>query len=353
MELIVTQGSGEAYERLIPKLATAKSVFLATYNLGDLTKQLFDCPADCHVEVFTNVPNRYGSYWGSGPRKRAKSTISKYMAMLDAEKFKCNLEAYFALGNHAKLLVIDDAMAYMGSANFGDALSPHLEAGVISEDKEFIATLKDQVRGELLEHESTFPYVRGPAKRLGQGLVRLHEGLEALLERLDDQLFEDLYTFAGDDRRVFRPSMSGSYTWLSNALNDWYGSVEECLGDHRERLNEWFSGAHAEKVEAFDSLSSISDSILDLPPEIQALADYDYSDRQMSKYEDNWIIESVDEALAAGEAAISEEFDEITSALEPKYLPWRATTGQSWKAGVRACLMALKAVAKAEGLDNT
>jgi len=357
LDYVIETGSGDSLEALVSAFSTAKRVFVSTYHVGNLVRALKTCPEGCQVEVFTNIPNRWDSYWGPGPERRARAQIQDYLKRLNPKRYDADIQVYFAFGNHTKAVVVDDDLAYLGSANFGDAKSPNLEAGVLLHEPGEVVALREELRAELLEMPLTFPYVKGSKavlKFVGD-LMELDQSFSEILEKVDDALHDEHVSGVdGEWLRVFRPAADESYTWLVEAIEGWYGHVDDVWSNHRDKVGAWFSGAHAEQADLFDSLMDTAESIAKLPDELAVLAEFNYEDAVMSGYgERHYHEENASRGVELAQGEVEDQFQSIVEELEPVYETWRAQVREDWEPLIAGCLAALKGVAEGAGVDNT
>ncbi|MCC0684328.1 phospholipase D-like domain-containing protein [Clostridioides sp. ZZV14-6345] len=111
------------YSEVLDTLEKATFVRIVTYNISAESKQLIEkienFKEDKDVVIITNIPARFKKYTSSYAKNRAKKTIANYIDKLNPEKYDANMRTFFNFGNHSKI-IMTDAVAYIGSANFSD-----------------------------------------------------------------------------------------------------------------------------------------------------------------------------------------------------------------------------------------
>lgn len=154
MRLVTTSPGAFNFQPLLDALPRAKRVLVSTYNLGKcqanpVLKILHSLPAQAHVTLVTNVPNRTKAdkaYSVEDPHRETED----YISALDPKSFTCAIDVWFCLDNHSKIIVADQ-IAYVGSANPTAGSKQNFEAGFVTEDENdteelrlFIEQLKNQ-----------------------------------------------------------------------------------------------------------------------------------------------------------------------------------------------------------------
>ncbi|WP_148712930.1 phospholipase D-like domain-containing protein [Corallococcus sp. AB030] len=145
-KLVITKdehGPQEVYDRL----PTASTAFIVTYNLpkagGPLLTALEGATQLESLRLVTNIPNWWASYWRDGPKLKAREAIKSSIDRLNTLATRRGVEIYFTRRNHAKIYVVDD-IGYVGSSNFSDESASNVEAGVILEDEDVLAELREK-----------------------------------------------------------------------------------------------------------------------------------------------------------------------------------------------------------------
>jgi hypothetical protein len=147
ISLVLSQGE-LGYQAVLDTLPEAQQFTVVTYNISrrdsKLLKLLGTLDGTLEFRVLTNIPSRYSSYWGDGPRLKAREAIDAYIANLNPSKFAARMQSFFRFDNHCKLIATD-TVAYVGSANFSDESSGNLEVGVLIEGREAVRHVVDLI----------------------------------------------------------------------------------------------------------------------------------------------------------------------------------------------------------------
>jgi len=356
MDFVVEQGSGNSLAEATGAFGAASSVLVATYSLGDLTEALRDCPPRCKVELFTNLPNRWGRYFGSDSRRRARKEIQRYMQLLEPQRFQADVEVYFATRNHAKVVIVDDQVAYLGSANFANATSPSMEAGVLLYEPARIEELREALRSALLSDSRTYPFLPGSSDRLEllADLMDLNNQFQSTLERLHDQLHELVFPGFGEVRSVFRPAPDVDRSFFVEDLDALHGAADELTTTWAAQIGTWFAGSQVQYAEAFDDLVRVLEDVLLLPDPMGQLVEHDYQREVDDLYSERYCMEEDGgHGAELAQQEVEALFQDLAAEAEGKYPGWRAKVRSDWEDAYERCLDALKALADADGVDNT
>ena len=144
---------GFNYQEVLDDFKRAKKVRIITYNISGtgntdpLLEQIKKLGEDVDVQIITNIPSRFETYYssaaGEAMRSRAKHNIEVYLKKLNPESFPTAFSISFNFFNHAKIIGTEN-IVYIGSANFSNESKQNIETGVIIEDSAFIARLYDE-----------------------------------------------------------------------------------------------------------------------------------------------------------------------------------------------------------------
>ena len=157
--------NGYNYQEVLDDFKQAKKVRIITYNISGngnndpLLEQVRKLGVDVDVQIITNIPSRFETYYssatGKAMRSRAKHNIEVYLKKLNPESFTTAFSVSFNFFNHAKIIGTEN-IVYIGSANFSNESKQNIETGVIIKDPAFISRLYD----EFFEHikDSSTPY---------------------------------------------------------------------------------------------------------------------------------------------------------------------------------------------------
>lgn len=138
---------GFNYQEVLDDFKRAKKVRIITYNISGtgntdpLLEQIKKLGEDVDVQIITNIPSRFETYYssaaGEAMRSRAKHNIEVYLKKLNPESFPTAFSISFNFFNHAKIIGTEN-IVYIGSANFSNESKQNIETGVIIEDSAFI-----------------------------------------------------------------------------------------------------------------------------------------------------------------------------------------------------------------------
>ena len=105
---------GFNYQEVLDDFKRAKKVRIITYNISGtgntdpLLEQIKKLGEDVDVQIITNIPSRFETYYssaaGEAMRSRAKHNIEVYLKKLNPESFPAAFSISFNFFNHAKLL---------------------------------------------------------------------------------------------------------------------------------------------------------------------------------------------------------------------------------------------------------
>jgi hypothetical protein len=147
------------YNEVINDFRKANLIKIVTFNISAENSRLLNevgkLKDTTEVEVITNIPNRYATYYSDAARKRARKNITSYTEQLNPENFDPMVSSYFNFSNHSKIILTEN-IAYIGSANASDESDKNFEAGVIIKDKmiirEIIRTIIPMIKEDSVEY---------------------------------------------------------------------------------------------------------------------------------------------------------------------------------------------------------
>ena len=138
---------GFNYQEVLDDFKRAKKVRIITYNISGtgntdpLLEQIKKLGEDVDVQIITNIPSRFETYYssatGEAMRSRAKHNIEVYLKKLNPESFTTTFSVSFNFFNHAKIIGTEN-IVYIGSANFSNESKQNIETGVIIKDLSLI-----------------------------------------------------------------------------------------------------------------------------------------------------------------------------------------------------------------------
>ncbi|MEK4563762.1 phospholipase D-like domain-containing protein [Alkalihalobacillus sp. FSL R5-0424] len=147
------------FSEIINDFKTAKYIYILTYNISKFDDFLLDklqnTSDSTEIKIFTNIPNRFESYFAKSHANQAEKLINIYLEKLDPVKFNNQLSTYFAFGNHSKIIMTNN-IAYIGSANYSKESANNFETGVIVEDSHTINEIKDLINEVVKPHSEDY-----------------------------------------------------------------------------------------------------------------------------------------------------------------------------------------------------
>lgn len=211
--------NGLNYQEVLDDFKHARKVRIVTYNISGngnndpLLEQVKRLGEDVDVQIITNIPSRFETYYssaaGEAMRSKAKQNIKVYLKKLNPENFSTAFSVSFNFFNHAKIIGTEN-IVYIGSANFSNESKRNIETGVIIEDPVFIAKLY----GEFFQHikDCSTPYFDDDFNLLRLLALNLIAKFTVHRAKLTDLLFQrtafgtyylpdspDSVYFSGDD----------------------------------------------------------------------------------------------------------------------------------------------------------
>lgn len=240
------------YQAVLDDFESAKQIRILTYNISKknysniLIDRLKKVPEAADVQIITNIPSRYQSYFNSyaGDKARAvyKQNFTAYLDKLNPENFQSNPYVGFNFANHAKIIGTDN-IVYIGSANYSDESKDNIESGTLIRDKEFIQRLYDEVFPVIVDASTPYfeddfnifrLFVISMENKFAAWLCKFDEGViwenpNTKIRGIADTLLfdsEDLYELEMD-----LDELSG----LKNAIDDTYTEEDD---EYNELIDE-------------------------------------------------------------------------------------------------------------------
>lgn len=140
VELVFSQNEC-GYREVINDFKNAAMIKIVTFNISTENTRLLDEVKNLRdttdVEIITNIPNRYVTYYSDRARSRARKNITSYVEQLNPENYNPMTSSYFNFNNHSKIILTEN-IAYIGSANASDESDNNFEGGVIVRDRKAI-----------------------------------------------------------------------------------------------------------------------------------------------------------------------------------------------------------------------
>lgn len=304
-----------AYQEVLDNFENASEITIITYNISEkenvLVSALKKAGEHCVINVITNIPSRWDTYYGNYFRDKARKKINLYLTKLSSESLGIKANVFFDFSNHGKI-IMTDYIVYVGSANYSEESANNTEFGLISRDRKFIEYINSEV---LLDVQTaSIPYYEYDYTAL---LLEANLALSAIYN-IKNELYEKVYGLHDDvdgkwyyyiefeatltvstlDRVI--EILNESY----NVVNDIYNAIEIItdfdedemivVDDICEKLSRL--GSEIEKIRNFSTLIELSE--FDWNEYINEQLQGEYA---MVAYEDNLencIDSASDEALS-------------------------------------------------------
>lgn len=306
------------YKEVVEDFTHAKRIGIITYNISTkdkdfLLKQLEQVDSECKIEIITNIPNRFETYYnsrlGHTYKEKARTNINTYLKKLNPENYDVKIETYFNFDNHMKIIVTDN-VAYIGSANYSNESENNFEAGTITKDKEFIKYLFKEFFEEIKE-EST-PYYYNEYSELKIGLLRYINMVESHAEYFKYSFIEldpeGVECFSVEDTRYSLEDLDE----LQFILDEWNGL--EALIDN---MDSEIENKEDEILEIRNIYESIDTSFLREILDDSTFYEYAESDSQklFEQQFEKYSLEAYDEYLDHYTEKALEDVQEIIGEL--------------------------------------
>jgi hypothetical protein len=179
------------FQQVLDTLPQASRVAILTYNFakasGELVQRLRELPSETRLDIVSNIPETYETYYGPKPIARARRRIDEAKGVLDPKNYQAQTMIRFHLSNHAKI-VATDLCAYVGSANFSDESADSVELGFVTTSAPLIAEVF-KLFDEVATHAILNPGA-GAAKAVLEVQEYLAE-LRAARDMLHQSLFQE------------------------------------------------------------------------------------------------------------------------------------------------------------------
>lgn len=135
--------NGLNYQEVLDDFAKASKIRIITYNIskkekgGELISLLKELPEETDVQIITNIPSRFDTYYGSKAGEAMRAAFKKncdiYMKKLNPVNFTPTVITAFNFCNHAKIIGTEN-IVYIGSANYSDESKYNIETGILIRD---------------------------------------------------------------------------------------------------------------------------------------------------------------------------------------------------------------------------
>lgn len=324
------------YQEVLDNFEMASEITIITYNISEkknaLVSALKKAGEHCVVNIITNIPSRWETYYGDTFRDKARQKINLYLLKLKPESLGIKSTVFFDFSNHGKI-IMTDCIVYIGSANYSEESANNTEFGFISRDKEFIDYINSEVLSDV--QASAIPYYEYNYTAL---LIEASVALSAVYN-IKNELYEEVYRLHDDVDGEWYYYVEHEATLTVSTLDkiaqivneackvasDIYDAIDTITnGDEDETItaNDVYEDlldlcSRIEKVRSFDTLIELSE--FDSEEYINHLLQEEYA---MEAYEDNLenCIESAsDEAMSVVwdlTQAAKEDIDELIEKVQ-------------------------------------
>lgn len=183
------------YQEVLDRFETAKEITIVTFNISEkknaLVNALKKVGEHCVINIITNIPNRWETYYGDSFRNKARQKINLYMAKLNPDNLGIKTTVFFDFSNHGKIIMTDSTV-YVGSANYSEESAKNTEFGFVSEDNEFIDFINSEVLPDV--KATAIPYYEYDYTAL---LLEANIALSAV-HNIKNELHEEVYRLHDD-----------------------------------------------------------------------------------------------------------------------------------------------------------
>lgn len=295
------------YREVLDSFKSAEFIMISSYNIDEhILQTLKNCNPDANVNIVTNVPNRFDSYYSESARMRYKKSLEKYMESLDPSNFHSqSMEVWFSFHNHSKI-IMTDKVVYVGSQNFSIRSRDNYEAGLIINDLNAIREIKESFLNLIIDQSINY--------RAPDVLINLAQDINETSEEFNrtlDLLHESLYSLY-DDYPVFgdgiwylslfdRPTSLNEISVCIENIKEYTDNIIQEI----ENLKEEFSNVsmsvsnYVYKIfdSIIDSLNIQKDEIDDIFSNLEDLEYFNEHEEEMAMeiFQDKYGLEAHDE----------------------------------------------------------
>ena len=307
------------YQEVLDKFESANEITIITYNISEkqnsLISALKKASENCIINIVTNIPNRWETYYGDSFRNRARQKINLYMSKLKPENIGSNSTVFFDFSNHGKI-IMTDTIVYVGSANYSEESANNTEFGLLSEDKEFIEFIRTQVLQDV--QASAVPYYEYDYTAL---LLEANVALSAVFN-IKNELYEEVYRLHDDIDGVWYYYVEFEATltiYILEKIIEIVGAACKVASDIYDAIDEITQGEEDEMISVNDSY----EELLDISSRIEEisgfdtlieLAEFDTNDFINKQLQEEYAMEAYEDNLqncidSASEEAMCKVFD--------------------------------------------
>ena len=100
------------YQEVLDDMGAAEEITIVTYNISERNAALVDglrmAGQHCKINIITNIPARWETYYGDAFRAKARDKINLYLSKLNPEKLGIKPEVFFDFSNHGKIIMTNN-----------------------------------------------------------------------------------------------------------------------------------------------------------------------------------------------------------------------------------------------------
>lgn len=242
------------YQEVLEHFKDAKKIAILTYNISEKKTNLLDIIKnlnhDVEISLFTNIPNRWETYFNEKYRELASKKINIYLTKLSAERLGKRVSVFFNFQNHGKIIATDK-MVYVGSSNFSEESSNNIEFGSIIYDENLSKYLFEELIPEI--QKDSIPYYDYNYLPLLLEAEMAMTAFDALKNELHDQIF------------ILHDDIDGEW-WSYNTISDEL-SLNTCSSIIKLARNLY--SITSDIYDAINSLTNGSEDKLDVVEEMR------------------------------------------------------------------------------------
>lgn len=266
------------YQEVLDNFEQASKITIITYNISEkkeaLVSALRKAGEHCVINVITNIPSRWETYYGDTYRDRAKQKINLYLSKLKPENLGINPAVFFDFSNHGKI-IMTDSIVYVGSANYSEESENNTEFGFISRDKDLIDFINIEVLPDV--QNSSIPYYEYDytallleANVMLSAVYNIKNELHDEVYRLHDDADGEWYYYVDNEAALTVSTLDNAVQMVSEACevaSSIYDAIETITnGDEDEEAiaNDIYEDLLAmcsriEEIRCFDTIVDLSE----------------------------------------------------------------------------------------------
>ena len=266
------------YQEVLDRFKDAKQITIITFNISEkqntLVNALKKAGDSCIINVITNIPNRWETYYGDAFRDKARKKINLYMTKLMPESLGAKTAVFFDFSNHGNI-IMTDSIVYVGSANYSEESANNTEFGFLSEDKELIEFINMDVLPDIQSlaipyYEYDYTAVLLEANVALAAVYNIKNELFEEVYRLHDDIDGEWYYYEYNEASLTVFTLDKTLQIIDEACNvarDVYDAIDVITnGDEDETTNandEYDEilavASHIEEIRSYDTLIELSE----------------------------------------------------------------------------------------------